>query len=83
MASSCRRVTLPRAGWSPVSARCSSVSAQPRSGPVLIQRKDQERVVYVSANISGRDMGSVLADIKKGRSIDPVLLVGDLIEVES
>ncbi|MCK4986838.1 MAG: efflux RND transporter permease subunit, partial [Desulfobacterales bacterium] len=30
------------------------VHVTPRRGPVLIQRKGQERVVYVSANISGR-----------------------------
>ncbi len=42
------------------------VEARPHEGPVLIERKDQERVVYVSANISGRDMGSILADVKKG-----------------
>jgi HAE1 family hydrophobic/amphiphilic exporter-1 len=39
---------------------------------VLIQRKDQERVVYVTANISGRDMGSILADIREGLKSVPV-----------
>lgn len=39
---------------------------QPRTAPVRIERKDQERVVTVSANISGRDMGSILADIREG-----------------
>ncbi|OHB61529.1 MAG: acriflavin resistance protein [Planctomycetes bacterium RBG_13_46_10] len=39
------------------------VSTGPRSGPVLVERKDQERIVTVSADISGRDMGSVLSDI--------------------
>ena len=34
-------------------------------GPVLIERKDQQRVVYVNANISGRDMGSILDDIRR------------------
>jgi HAE1 family hydrophobic/amphiphilic exporter-1 len=33
-------------------------------GPVLIERKDQQRVVYVNANISGRHMGSILDDIR-------------------
>jgi len=37
----------------------------PRSGPVLIERKDQERIVTVSADISGRSMSSVLSDIRK------------------
>ncbi|NQT54828.1 MAG: efflux RND transporter permease subunit [Desulfobacteraceae bacterium] len=42
------------------------VKLQPRTGPVLIERKDQERIITVSANISGRDMGSILTDIRKG-----------------
>jgi len=48
------------------------VDVRPRRGPVLIQRKDQERVVYVTANISGRDMGSILADIREGLQSVPV-----------
>lgn len=44
----------------------------PKRGPVLIERKDQERVVYVAANISGRDMGSILADIREGLRNLPV-----------
>jgi HAE1 family hydrophobic/amphiphilic exporter-1 len=41
------------------------VSVGPRSGPVLIERKDQERIVTVSADISGRSMSSVLSDIRR------------------
>jgi len=48
------------------------VDVRPRRGPVLVERKDQERVVYVTANISGRDMGSILADIRKGLQSVPV-----------
>jgi len=48
------------------------VEVRPRSGPVLVERKDQERVVYVTGNISGRDMGSVLADIREGLRPIPV-----------
>ena len=48
------------------------VEVRPRRGPALLERKDQERVVYVSANISGRDMGSILADIRKGLQLVPV-----------
>jgi HAE1 family hydrophobic/amphiphilic exporter-1 len=48
------------------------VTVRPRKGPVLIERKDQERVVYVTANLSGRDMGSVLADIREGLQSVPV-----------
>ena len=64
-------LSLTNADGEPVILR-NVVNAQPRRGPVLIQRKDQERVVYVSANISGRDMGSVLADIQKGLRNVPV-----------
>lgn len=42
------------------------VDIQPRTAPVRIERKDQERIVTVSANISGRDMGSILADVREG-----------------
>jgi HAE1 family hydrophobic/amphiphilic exporter-1 len=48
------------------------VQIQPRRGPVLIQRKSQERVVYVSADISGRDLGSILADIRNDLRSVPV-----------
>jgi len=42
------------------------VDVHPHRGPVFIERKDQERVVYITANISGRDMGSILSDVKTG-----------------
>ena len=41
------------------------VNVQPSKGPVLIERKDQERIITVSANISGRDMGSIISDIRE------------------
>ncbi len=34
-------------------------------GPVLIERKDQQRIGYVTANISGRDVGSVARDVQE------------------
>jgi hydrophobic/amphiphilic exporter-1 (mainly G- bacteria), HAE1 family len=41
------------------------------SGPVVIDRKDQERVLYVSGNVAGRDLGSVAADARRElRTID-------------
>jgi len=48
------------------------VKVQPRLGPVLVERKDQERVITVSANTSGRDMGSILADIREKLRTIPV-----------
>jgi len=48
------------------------VHVQPRTGPVRIERKDQERVATILANISGRDMGSIVNDIEEGLSSVPV-----------
>jgi HAE1 family hydrophobic/amphiphilic exporter-1 len=48
------------------------VKVLPRLGPVIIERKDQERIVTVSANISDRDMGSILADIREKLHTIPV-----------
>ncbi len=64
-------LTLTNSEGQPVMLR-NVVSVQPRSGPVQIQRKDQERTVTVSANISGRDMGSIIADIRERLQTLPV-----------
>ncbi len=48
------------------------VTVKPQSGPVRIERKDQERVVTVSADISGRKMSSVLSDIREQLRTVPV-----------
>ncbi len=48
------------------------VTTSSRSGPIRIDRKDQERLVTVRANIAGRDMGSVLADIREVMRSVPV-----------
>ncbi|MFZ5519039.1 MAG: efflux RND transporter permease subunit [Candidatus Zhuqueibacterota bacterium] len=40
------------------------VSTVPREGPVSLERKDQERIITISANFTGRDMGSVISDIR-------------------
>ncbi|MDT8378800.1 MAG: efflux RND transporter permease subunit [Desulfotignum sp.] len=39
------------------------VSVSSGWGPLLIDRKDQQRIISVSANVSGRDMGSVAAEV--------------------
>ncbi|HUT24825.1 MAG TPA: efflux RND transporter permease subunit, partial [Sumerlaeia bacterium] len=41
-------------------------------GATVIERKNQERVVTVSCNVSGRDMGSIIEDIKAGLGSLPV-----------
>jgi hydrophobic/amphiphilic exporter-1 (mainly G- bacteria), HAE1 family len=40
------------------------VDVQENRGPVLIERKDQQRIISVTANIAGRDLGSVAADVE-------------------
>ncbi len=46
------------------------VETHPQEGPVRLERKDQERIITINANFTGRDMGSVIADIRgKLRSV--------------
>jgi HAE1 family hydrophobic/amphiphilic exporter-1 len=41
------------------------------AGPVAIDRKDQERVLYISGNVAGRDLGSVAEDARNAmRTLD-------------
>ena len=40
------------------------VDANPSRGPLVIERKDQQRVVTVSANVAGRPEGSVARDLQ-------------------
>jgi len=48
------------------------VQIRPRSGPVRVERKDQERIVSVRANFADRDMGSIVADIRERIKTIPV-----------
>jgi HAE1 family hydrophobic/amphiphilic exporter-1 len=41
------------------------VSTRAGEGPVTIERKDQQRLVTVTANVAERDLGSVAADIQQ------------------
>ena len=43
----------------------SVVDVRYAKGPVIIDRKDQERVISVFANVTGRDLGSVAADARE------------------
>lgn len=63
-------LTVTNAEGKPVVLR-NVVRVQPRTGPVVIERKDQERIITVSANISGRDLGSILKDTEKRLSTIP------------
>ena len=64
-------LTLTNADGVPVVLR-NVVRTGPRLGPVRVERKDQQRILTVSANISGRDMGSILSDIREGLRTVPV-----------
>ncbi len=39
------------------------VTVESARGPLVIDRKDQQRIATLSANISGRDLGAVAADV--------------------
>lgn len=56
-------LTITNSEGQPVVLR-NVVTVGPRRGPVVIERKNQERFVTISAEVSGRDMGSVLSDLR-------------------
>ncbi|OOG27714.1 acriflavin resistance protein [Thioalkalivibrio denitrificans] len=64
-------LTLPGRNGEPVSLR-NLVSFESGTGPVTIQRKEQQRITTVSANIAGRDLGSVVADARTELSELPI-----------
>jgi HAE1 family hydrophobic/amphiphilic exporter-1 len=55
-------LTLTTASGEKVALR-NVVGSTASRGPVLIDRKDQQRRATVSANVAGRDLGSVAADV--------------------
>jgi HAE1 family hydrophobic/amphiphilic exporter-1 len=56
-------LTLTTASGEKVALR-NVVASKPSRGPILIDRKDQQRRVTVRANVAGRDLGSVAADVQ-------------------
>jgi HAE1 family hydrophobic/amphiphilic exporter-1 len=48
------------------------VISEPTEGPVSIERKDQERIISIRANFTGRDMGSVISDIRDALRAVPI-----------
>jgi HAE1 family hydrophobic/amphiphilic exporter-1 len=56
-------LTLTTASGDKVALR-NVVAPEASRGPLLIDRKDQQRQVTVSANVAGRDMGSVALDVQ-------------------
>jgi HAE1 family hydrophobic/amphiphilic exporter-1 len=41
------------------------VDTSAATGPVRIERKEQQRLIEVTANVAGRDLGSVAADVQR------------------
>jgi HAE1 family hydrophobic/amphiphilic exporter-1 len=56
-------LTLSNAAGERVALR-NLVDTQPSLGPLVIERRNQQRLVTVEANVSGRDMGSVVRDVE-------------------
>lgn len=48
------------------------IRSVPQEGPTEIERKDQERIISIRANFTGRDMGSVISDIRAGLRSIPI-----------
>ncbi len=56
-------LTLSAASGEQVALR-NVVTAEPSRGPIVIERKDQQRLVTVEAHVAGRDLGSVARDVQ-------------------
>jgi len=56
-------LTLTTASGEKVALR-NVVATEASLGPILIDRKDQQRNVTISANVAGRDLGSVALDVQ-------------------
>ncbi len=48
------------------------VRPRPRRGAVRIERRDRDRVLTISGEIAGRDLGSILRDIRTGLRTVPI-----------
>jgi HAE1 family hydrophobic/amphiphilic exporter-1 len=46
--------------------------SESQEGPTQIERKDQERIISITANYTGMDMGSVISDIREGLRSIPI-----------
>jgi hydrophobic/amphiphilic exporter-1 (mainly G- bacteria), HAE1 family len=63
--------TLTNANGEPVVLR-NIVDISAKTGPVQVERKNQERIVLVSANIHDRDLGSIVRDARRKLAEIPV-----------
>ena len=58
-------LTLGTPSGEPVALR-NLVATEASRGPLLIERRNQQRLVTVQANVTGRDLGSVARDVQSG-----------------
>ena len=64
-------LTLTNSTGQPIVLR-NVVRVDSGKGPTNIERKNQERIVTVSLNISGRDMGHIVEDVQEALATIPV-----------
>jgi len=64
-------LTVTNSAGEPISLR-NVISTRPRRGPIRVERRDRERVVTVSGEISGRDLGSIMADAREALRQIPI-----------
>ncbi len=58
-------LTLSTPSGEPVALR-NLVTADPTRGPLIIERRNQQRLVTVRAGVTGRDLGSVAREVQAG-----------------
>ena len=64
-------LTMTNSDGQPISLR-NVINVQAMRGPQQIERRDRERIITVSAEIAGRDMGSVISDVRQSLRSVPV-----------
>ena len=57
-------LTLSTPDGEPVALR-NLVTSEPSRGPLIVDRRNQQRIVTVSAGVAGRDLGSIAADVQE------------------
>lgn len=64
-------LTMTNSDVQPISLR-NVIDVQPKRGPQQIERRDRERIITVSAELAGRDLGSVIDDVRQSLKTVPV-----------
>jgi HAE1 family hydrophobic/amphiphilic exporter-1 len=64
-------LTMTNSDGQPISLR-NVINVQPKRGPQQIERRDRERIITVSSEIAGRDLGSVIDEVRQSLKSVPV-----------